>query len=478
MAGLDRLRPQPLAAYDPTRTKGVRMGQATKLTRRLHAEQAWLGGDSVARDVLIEITADVISAVTPDAPRPADAERLHGLLLPGLQNTHSHVFHRAIRGHTQAGAADFWAWRDLMYGVAERLTPDSLYALARATYGEMALAGITAVGEFFYVHNDANGRRYGDPNALGRAVAAAAADAGIRVTLLDTCYLQADVMGNALQGAQRRFDDGSWQAWAERVEQLQDTDMLRVGAAIHSVRAVPEVGIAGVAEYARARRLPLHMHLSEQPAENSACMERFGITPTELMHRHGALGPASTAVHATHLTAHDIELLGDSHTHISMCCTTERDLADGVGPASALARAGAPICVGSDGHMTIDLLEEARAIELDERLVTLKRGHFPASALAAAATTQGATSLGWNGGRIAVGALADLVTIRLDSPRTAGSRVRDPLAPVVFSATAADVSTVIVGGRTIVQDGHHASIDVGPELERAITGVLSTGSSA
>jgi formiminoglutamate deiminase len=453
------------------------MNAASSVTRRLHAERAWLGGDTVCTDVLIELTGDVITGVTPGVPDPVDAERLVGLTMPGLQNTHSHVFHRAIRGHTQAGAADFWAWRDLMYGVAQRLTPDTLYALARATYGEMALAGITAVGEFFYLHNDAAGARYADANELGLVVASAAADVGIRMTLLDTCYLQADVAGSPLRGAQRRFDDGSWQAWAERVDRLHDNPLLKVGAAIHSVRAVPEAGIAGVAEFAHARGIPLHMHLSEQPAENSACLEHFACTPTELLHRHGALGASSTAVHATHLTDRDIELLGRTRTHISMCCTTERDLADGVGPAIRLAHAGSPLCVGSDGHMTIDLLEEARAIELDERLVTLQRGHLSASALAATATAQGASSLGWNSGRIAVGALADLVTIRLDSPRTAGSRARDVLAPVMFAATSADIDTVIVGGRTIVSGGHHASItDVGRDLERAIADVLTAGS--
>ncbi len=447
------------------------------ITRRLHAERAWLGGPSVDSNVLIEIADDVIASVTPGAPIPVDAQPLRGLTMPGLQNTHSHVFHRAIRGHTQSGAADFWAWRDLMYGVAEQLTPDTLYALARATYGEMALAGITAVGEFFYVHNDEAGRRYDDPNLLGLAVASAASDAGIRMTLLDTCYLQADVAGSPLGGTQRRFDDGSWQAWAERVDRLQGGPLLKIGTAIHSVRAVPEAGLTGVAAFAQSRNMPLHMHLSEQPAENAACHERFGCTPTELLHRHGALGPLSTAVHATHLTDHDIALLGQTQTHISMCCTTERDLADGVGPAVRLSHAGAPICVGSDGHMTIDLLEEARAIELDERLVTLKRGHLSAAALATAATAHGATSLGWNTGRIAVGALADLTTVRLDSPRTAGARVRDALAPVMFSATASDIDTVIVGGRTVVNGGTHTSIgDVGRDLEQAITEVLTAGS--
>lgn len=438
-----------------------------------HAEQAWLGDERPRRDVLIETSGGVITAVTPDVAAPAGATVLRGLTLPGLANTHSHVFHRAIRGHSQSGVADFWAWRDLMYDVAGRLDPDLLYALAHATYAEMALGGVTSVGEFFYVHHQPDGSPYADPNELGRAVAAAARDAGVRMTLLDTCYLQADVRGAPLTGVQRRFDDGSWEAWAERVDQLADDDWLRVGAAIHSVRAVPAAAMSGIADYARGRGLPLHVHLSEQPAENQACLAEHDLTPTALLHAHGVLGPATTAVHATHLTDDDIALLGSTGTTISMCCTTERDLGDGVGPAVELHRSGSPLVVGSDAHMMIDLWEEARAIELDERLVRGVRGHLSAPTLAAGLTAAGTACLGWPAGHLRAGDLADLVTVRLDSPRTAGARSGDALAHVLFAATASDVDTVVVGGETVVSGGRHRSVgDVGGALERAIADVL------
>ncbi len=214
-------------------------------------------------------------------------------------------------------------------------------------------------------------------------------------------------------------------------------------------------------------------HCSEQPAENEASLEAFGITPTQLLAAEGALGGRTTAVHATHLTEEDIRLLGSSGTTISMCCTTERDLADGVGPASRLAAAGSPIVVGSDAHMAIDLFEEVRAIELDERLISGVRGHFRVTELAAAMTSSGAASLGWNAGRIEVGALADLVTVVLDSPRTAGARGGDPLAHVIFAATGSDVDTVIVGGELVVDEGRHRTVDaVGPALESAINAVF------
>lgn len=438
----------------------------------LHCEYAWLGGDAVVADVLIETAAGRIIAVTRGVPAPADARRLDGLTMPGLANTHSHVFHRAIRGRTQSGVADFWHWRDAMYDVAGRLDPELLYALALATYSEMALSGITSVGEFHYLHQGIDGRPYADPNEMGAAVVRAAGDAGIRITLLDTCYLQADVRGAPLAGAQRRFDDGSWQAWAERVSLLSASPMARIGAAIHSVRAVPRSAMAPIAGFARDTGRPLHVHVSEQPAENIACAEAFGITPVELLAAEGVLGRSTTAVHATHLTPADIALLGSSGTAISMCCTTERDLADGVGPAIGLSQAGSPLCVGSDGHTTIDLWEEARAIELDERLVTGVRGHLRVSELASALTSSGAASIGWDAGRLAVGALADLVTVRLDSPRTAGARSGDPLAHIIFAATASDVTTVIVGGQLVVDDGRHTTVpDVGRALEIAIVAV-------
>ena len=439
-----------------------------------HAELAWLGGAEPVGNVLIEVVDGVISAVSKNVDAPAGAHRLRGLTLSGLANTHSHVFHRAIRGSSQSGVADFWSWRTLMYGVAERLDPESLYDLALATYGEMALSGITSVGEFFYVHHDQGGKSYANPNEMGEAVVRAANDAGLRITLIDTCYLQADVHGTSLEGVQRRFDDGSWEAWVARLDLLSDTATMRVGAAIHSVRAVPRAALAPIADYAASRDLPLHVHLSEQPAENEACLDAFGLTPTQLLAAEGVLGGRTTAVHATHLTDEDIRLLGSSRTTISMCCTTERDLADGVGPASRLAAAGSPIVVGSDAHMTIDLWEEARAIELDERLISGVRGHFRVPELAAALTSSGAASLGWNTGRIEVGALADFVTVRLDSPRTAGARGGDPLAHVIFAATGSDVDTVIVGGELVVEGGKHRTLEaVGPALEAAISTVFA-----
>jgi formiminoglutamate deiminase len=366
----------------------------------------------------------------------------------------------------QAGQGTFWTWRERMYEVAARLTPDSYLALARAVYAEMALAGITCVGEFHYLHHGPGGTPYADPNEMGRALIEAAAQAGIRITLLDACYLAGGLAPGGspqpLSGPQLRFGDGDGRRWAERADALGAdghgvlAPHARAGAAIHSVRAVPPGEMAPVAGWAHRHGAPLHAHVSEQPAENQACLAAYGLTPAQLLDSRGALGPRATAVHATHVTAGDIGLLGASRTAVCMCPTTEADLADGIGPARALADAGCPVSLGSDSHAVIDLLEEARRLELGERLARGERGNFAAAELAGAATFAGHACLGWpEAGEIVPGAIADLVTVSLDSPRLAGSGNGTALESVIFAGTAADVRAVVAGGRDVVAGGRH-----------------------
>jgi formiminoglutamate deiminase len=426
--------------------------------------------------VLVTVDDGRFAAVEfPVAGPPSDATRLPGLTLPGLANAHSHAFHRALRGrgslHDRGGVAGtFWTWRDAMYRVAAGLDPDSYHVLARAVYAEMALAGITCVGEFHYLHHGPQGTPYDDPNAMGAAVLAAAADAGIRITLLDTCYLTSTVDGKPLAGPQLMFGDGTAAAWVDRTAGLAGGPGHRIGAAIHSVRAVPEAEMPAVVEWAATASAPLHVHLSEQPAENRAALVHYGRTPTAVLADAGVLGPRTTAVHAVHLTDGDRAALGDSGTTICVCPTTERDLADGLAPASALSDAGCEICVGSDSHAVVDMFEEARGVELHERLRTGRRGLFAPAYLVAAMTGVGHPALGWpDAGYLAVGARADLVTVALDSVRTAGCRP----AAAVFAATAADVRHVVVDGRTVVRDGRHLLVDdPARDLAEAIAAVL------
>jgi formiminoglutamate deiminase len=411
-------------------------------------ELAWLGEDRVERGALVSVDDGRVASLDLGvASPPAEATRLEGVTIPGLANAHSHAFQRALRGRAQERGS-FWSWRERMYELAGKLDPDGYLELARSTFTEMALAGITVVGEFHYLHHDPTGNRYADPNAMGKAVIEAAGQVGIRITLLDTCYLHGGI-GEPLAPGQLRFSDGDAEAWIERVGELEDGPMVRIGAAIHSVRAVDPESARRVAESAAER--PLHAHVSEQPAENEACIGAYGSTPTEVLANAGALDRAFTAVHATHVTGHDVELLGGRDCGVCLCPTTERDLADGVGPAKRLHDAGATLALGSDSHAIIDPFEEARAVELDERLVTGERGiHRPAELLRNA-TAGGYASLGWDAAGFEPGMLADLVTVGLDSVRLADAD-RDQLpAALVFSATAADVRKVIVGGELVVQ---------------------------
>jgi formiminoglutamate deiminase len=435
-----------------------------------HAQWAWLGPErGMAGRVLVEVEGDRIAAVTEGVDPPPGATRLAGATIPGLANGHSHAFHRALRGRTHRAGGDFWSWRELMYRVAGALDPDRYLELAAAAYAEMALAGIAAVGEFHYLHHDPAGRPYAGPNRMGEALAEAAARAGVRLTLIDTCYLRAGLDGRPLEGAQVRFGDGDAEAWAERAGAVGERPGLRVAAGIHSVRGVVEAAMATVAAWASGRDAPLHLHLSEQPAENAACLAATGRTPAALADSVGVLGPRTTAVHATHLTGDDVARLGATGTAVCLCPTTERDLADGIGPAKALADAGSPLCLGSDSHAVVDLFEEARAVELDERLASGRRGNHRPADLLAAATEAGMAALGWDAGRLAPGRLADLVTVGLDSVRLAGARPAEAVDHLVFAATAADVTSVVVSGRQIVADGRHLLVgDVPAALDRAI----------
>lgn len=416
-------------------------------------EHAWVDG-RVQDTVRVEVEHGRITSVVADASAPGVP--LRGLTLPGLANTHSHAFHRALRGRTQADRGTFWTWREQMYAVAGRLDPDTYYALARATYAEMVAAGYTSVGEFHYLHHQPDGTPYDDPNAMGDALLAAARDAGIRITLLDTLYLSSG-FGAPPEGVQRRFADRTAEAWLERVAALQPLtgSDAAIGVAAHSVRAVPVEALKAFTRYVEDG-VPVHVHLSEQVKENADCVAAHGVTPTRLLADHGFLGPMTSAVHATHLTDEDIRLLGGARAFASFCPTTERDLGDGIGPARQLQAAGAVLTLGSDSHAVIDAFEEMRGLEMDERLAAQSRGHWSAVELIAAGSADGHRSLGFaDAGAIAVGQRADLVTIDLSSPRTAGTGGDAHTA--VFAAGAADVTHVLADGR-VVFDGDHAAV--------------------
>jgi len=376
-----------------------------------------------------------IKSITEGAAAPRGSIRLAGWTIPGLANVHSHAFQRVLRGRVESGGGDFWEWRDEMFRAAE-WDEGRYLEHCRSVFTEMLESGITAVGEFHYLHALGNG--------LGVAVIRAAEKVGLRLTLLDACYLRGGLDGTPLRGAQRDFSDGDVERWRQRVDELSDDERVRIGAAIHSVRAVDPASMHVVAEWARRRKAPLHVHLAEQPAEVEECVEAEGCTPAQLLEREGVLGPSVTAVHAIHVDEKDVALLGGHHVTVGACPTTERELGDRVGPLHALAEAGCHLSVGSDSNAVIDMLEESRALELDQRRATGKRILHQPEALLQAATGGGMRALGWDAGELKPGMLADFITISHDLG--AGAPIH--AGYLVFARSGRDVTNVVVGGET------------------------------
>lgn len=405
----------------------------TVVQGRWHCPLAWTG-ETFEHDVVVEAENGVITEVTAGASPTGDMTALAGAVFPGFANTHSHVFHRLLRGHVSSGSGDFWSWRDAMYKVADGLDPDSYRAVAAATFREMAAAGYTSVAEFHYLHHQPGGHPYADPNVMADAIADAADETGLRLTLLDTCYLSAG-FGAEPSGAQRRFADASAQAWADRISGWRPPPGVVLGAAIHSVRAVDPASCSVVAEWAKGR--PLHAHLSEQPAENEGALARYGATPTQILADAGALGPDTTVVHGTYLSPGDISLLAGAGVTASICPTTERWLADGIGPTADLANAGVRLAIGSDSQAVIDPFVEMRLLELHQRLATGRTGTHGVQALIEAGAGRGG---------ITPGSAADLVVVDTTTPRTAG--VMPP--GLVFAAGSADVTGVVAGGHRLI----------------------------
>lgn len=403
-----------------------------------------LGSGVVLERVRYSLAPDgtVHSVETGCDPHPSDF--VLRTVIPGIANAHSHAFHRVLRGRTHNDGGNFWIWRESMYRTASRLEPESYYHLARAVFAEMVTSGFTAVGEFHYVHHRTDGEPY--PHEMELAISTAAKSVGIRLMLLDTAYLTGAI-GQALSPNQIRFGDRNADTYLARWHELNNR-IENLGAAIHSVRAVPPPAIRRINE-GLPDSIPLHIHLSEQPQENIDSIAAFGRTPTQLLSHLGVLHPRLSAVHATHLTPTDIELLGRAETSIVMCPTTEADLGDGIGPARLLRDSGAHLALGSDQNAVIDPFLEMRGLEMHERLASGTRGQFtPAEALSAG-SAGGYRSLGWLTPPLQVGGPCDLLEIDDQSTRTIGS---DALQ-LLFSATASDVARVIVGGQVVAERG-------------------------
>lgn len=444
-----------------------------------HTDQSWLpdliyvdGRFESHRAIVCDSDGKIVQIV--ESNQVPDAIRLKNrALLPGLVNAHSHAFQRVIRGRTELRSQHttdtFWTWREQMYAAANRLEPEDIYNASRMAFLEMALTGITAVGEFHYIHHSPDGSHYSDPNLLAREGIRAARDVGIRIALLRVAYARAGYEREA-DPLQKRFIEESPEIYLKHVQELLSTRELDegmnwIGVAPHSVRAVPLRYLKTIVEFAQEHDLPVHMHVAEQPAEVSACIEEYGRSPVALLETEGLLNNRFTAVHAIHVTPKAIGAMARAGAMVCACPTTERNLGDGVVPVDAYFNAGVPVSLGSDSQIQIDLLEDARELEYHLRLQKTARNVLApndnpsSSALARrlfeCATVNGAKSIGFAGGKLEPGAPADFFTVDLNDPSIAGSSPDDLLANIVFSLSRSAVRDVVVAGKQIVADGHH-----------------------
>ncbi|MFU8802980.1 MAG: formimidoylglutamate deiminase [Bradymonadaceae bacterium] len=458
-----------------------------------------LVGRHIVEDCIVDVAGGRIVAVrhseesskTEEAmqvSRPTPIDLGDVALVPGLVNAHSHAFQRAIRGHTEVLSAehpedDFWSWRTKMYEAAETFTPEQIEAVSALAFLEMALGGITTVGEFHYIHHQPGGAPYDDPNELAHRVIRSAERVGIRIALLRVAYARGG-FGKEASSGQMRFVEPDVDTYLERLEGLRNhydkSPLVEVGLAPHSIRAVPSGWLRRLGEYARDQDLPLHIHACEQRAELEESLAEYGKTPIEAFADMGILDDRHTLVHATHLSAAELDLMEEHRPTVCACPTTERNLGDGFLPALALARRKVPISLGSDSHTVIDLWEEMRLVEYHERLRLERRnvlageleGHrlldederyWPtARMLFPMGTLNGARSLRMPVGSLDPGAFADFVTVDLDHISLIGTSAQTLLADMTLSMPAGAVKDVFVGGRRVVEDGRH------PEQEAII----------
>lgn len=403
-------------------------------------------------------------------------------LFPGTINAHSHSFQRVLRGRTQVRGPsedNFWTWRKAMYQAAAALEPSDMYVIARQGFLEMALNGVTAVGEFHYVHHRPGGQAYVDPSEMADAVIRAARDVGIRIVLLRTVYLRGDFDREPSEH-QLRFCESSLDVSLGCIEALMGTvhrmedERVSVGVAAHSVRAMPIEAI--VALKTNLIQLPFHIHASEQRLEVERCKFHHALGPVGLLEAHGVLDALTTLVHATHLEPGEPRAIKQSGAMVCVCPSTEADLGDGILDSTSLVKAGVPLSLGTDGQTLSSVWEEARRLEMNERLRTEKRtalvfkpGQDSAEPCLAAATLGGAQALGLDAGAIAPGLWADLVTVDLDDPHLVGLDDSSLLSGIMFSADSRAIQDVMVGGKWIVRDGQHI---LQQESARAFTRVV------
>jgi formimidoylglutamate deiminase len=420
-----------------------------------------------ARDVVLDIGTDgTFSSIDVAFAAPRDAERVQGPLIPGMPNVHSHAFQRALAGVTQRGgpaADDFWTWRTEMYRFLERIGPVEQEAIAAQLYLEMLKAGYTSVAEFHYLHHDPTGRPYANPAEMAMRIVAAAADAGIGLTLLPVFYAHSNFGGAAPTQAQRRFVHGV-ESFRALMRRLAANDQLRLGVAPHSLRAVTPAELQSIVALGRDGLVdgPIHIHAAEQRKEVDDCVAWSGARPVEWLLDHADVDARWCLVHATHMTTDEARRLAGTGAVVGLCPTTEADLGDGVFPAVEYLGARGRIGIGGDSHVSVDPFVELRMVESAQRLTRERRnvlardGESSGLHLFQAMVAGGAQALAHPVGAIAAGCRADLVVLDQDDPALLEQPAANLLDAAIFGPARHVVRDVMVGGRWVIGEGHHA----------------------
>lgn len=382
--------------------------------------------------------------------------------LPGMPNLHSHAFQRAMAGLAERrgpGDDSFWTWREAMYAFASRIGPDELHAIAAQLYVEMLKAGFTHVCEFHYLHNAPDGRPYADPAAMSRAIVEAARQAGIGLTLLPVLYMAGGFDGRALSARQRRFGL-SVEAYVRLLETLValESPGVRVGIALHSLRAVPEVAMHEVLAAQPVRGRVVHIHIAEQVGEVQDCLAMRGARPVQWLFDHADVDGRWCLVHATHLDAAELRALAGSGAVAGLCPTTEANLGDGVFPLADHLDAGGVLGIGSDSHISVSPVEELRWLEYGQRLTTRHRN--VAARRSGASVGEALWKAALEGGRRAAGLAADtpgadFIVLDDASPLLAARDRRNVLDAFLFAGNTPMVRDVMAGGAWVVQGFRH-----------------------
>ena len=415
----------------------------------IHPELTWTGDRfESGRQIVVEPDGTIgdigviTESVTDHGTWPDRA------VMPGMVNAHSHAFQRGLRGRGElfpGTAGSFWTWRETMYELVEAMDEPTIYGLSHRAFTEMLRAGITTVGEFHYLHHDRTGSSY----AFDEVVLRAAADAGIRIALLNVFYKTGGI-GAALQGGQRRFWTASLDEYWSQIDSLGGVLEPRtqtLGVAAHSIRAVPLDLLTALHEESRRRGLVFHMHVEEQPAEIADCVAAYGTRPMALLNSRLAIDERFCAVHCTHTAPADMEAFVAAGGTVCVCPLTEANLGDGI---PDLPRR---VSLGTDSNLRISFVDEMRLLEYAQRLKTGSRGVFVddagrcGAALWRAATVNGARALGVDAGELRAGAAADFITLDLTAPALAGWTPETLLDSFVFGAGSEVIAEVYVGGQ-------------------------------